>query len=457
MIMRKNSNITKFKKKPTFNIGVVIFLVIFIYVMISVVLYMTSKKTVIYDVDEGSLSMDGTFTGLILRDETIYYSTNSGYVDYFLKSRHKAALKTLICTIDETGRVSELINTPDNGQLSNECVDDIRNELLSLQYNYSDNNFSYIYDVSDNIYKRIFETQAEKTIANLDEYIASTDNATFFHKEFAPKTGIISYIVDKYTDFNEYSLTTSDFNTEEYTQNNLLSSTIINQGDAMYKIINDETWYIYILLNEAQYNLFRDKTSVSISVPDTDIRCTADFSVRAEGNSYIGKIKMTKYMVNFADQRYIKIDMSNNAPKGLKIPVSSVFRRNAYALPKEFYTSTGVYIVQKYKENGELTFVSVEPTILFADEQNYYVSMEDFKAGDILCKEDSSEIFVVGILKELDGVYCVNRGYAAFKTVVIIDSNDEYYIVNSRTEYGLSRYDHIVLDYTTINDSELTQ
>lgn len=454
--MPKN-NITKFRKKPTINIGMVIFAVIFIYVMISVILYATAKKTVIYDVDEGSLSVDSTFTGIILRDETIVRADTAGYVDYFLKSSHRASLNSLVCTIDETGRVSELINATDNEQLTEDCVTDIKDELLALSYNYSDSVFYHTYDASDKIYKRIFEKQTEKSIANLDDYIKTTDNASFFHKELAPKTGIVSYVVDKYSNFNEYSLTKDDFNQDLYSSDNLLTTTIINQGDAMYKMINDENWYIYVLLNETQFNSYKDKTSVAISIPDVNLNCKTDFSILTIGDNHIGKIKMTKYMVNFADKRYVKIDMSSNAPKGLKIPVSSVFRRNAYAIPKDCYTSTGNLVLQKYKENGELTLVSVEPTILFSDENNYYVSIDDLKSGDIILKEDSADMFVVGILKELDGVYCVNKGYAQFKAVQILDSNEEYYIVNSRSDYGLSRYDHIVLDYTTINDSQLTQ
>ena len=81
--------------------------------------------------------------------------------------------------------------------------------------------------------------------------------------------------------------------------------------------------------------------------------------------------------------------------------------------------------------------------------------MNDFSSGDIILAPDSNEQYVVGTMGELTGVYCVNRGYAVFKKVDIIDKNSEYYIVRKGTNYGLKVYDHIVLDYTTVKENEL--
>ena len=61
-------------------------------------------------------------------------------------------------------------------------------------------------------------------------------------------------------------------------------------------------------------------------------------------------------------------------------------------------------------------------------EQYYYVSMNTLESGDILMLPDSDETYVVGTMDELSGVYCVNKGYAVFKKVDILDNNEEYYI-----------------------------
>ena len=51
----------------------------------------------------------------------------------------------------------------------------------------------------------------------------------------------------------------------------------------------------------------------------------------------------------------------------------------------------------------------------------------------------------------VQGVYNINRGYAVFRRIEILSSNDEYYTIKKGTDYGLSVYDHIVLDANAVD------
>ena len=55
----------------------------------------------------------------------------------------------------------------------------------------------------------------------------------------------------------------------------------------------------------------------------------------------------------------------------------------------------------------------------------------------------------------LEGVYCINKGYAVFRKVVIIDQNEEYCIVESGTTYGIAQFDNIVSDSSTVKEEEI--
>ena len=44
---------------------------------------------------------------------------------------------------------------------------------------------------------------------------------------------------------------------------------------------------------------------------------------------------------------------------------------------------------------------------------------------------------------------------AVFKAVNVIDKNKEYSIVTKGREYSLAKYDHIVLDHTTVKDDDI--
>lgn len=72
------------------------------------------------------------------------------------------------------------------------------------------------------------------------------------------------------------------------------------------------------------------------------------------------------------------------------------------------------------------------------------------QAGDYLVKPDSTERFQVGITASLQGVYNINKGYTVFKQIEVLAQSDEFYTIKKNMRYGLSVYDHIVLNASVI-------
>ena len=84
-----------------------------------------------------------------------------------------------------------------------------------------------------------------------------------------------------------------------------------------------------------------------------------------------------------------------------------------------------------------------------------YVDKQDLNSGDYIIMPDSNERYQVGASSGLSGVYNVNKGYAVFKQIEIIDENAEYYIVKKGTSFGLSAFDHIVLEGSMIREEDI--
>ena len=110
-----------------------------------------------------------------------------------------------------------------------------------------------------------------------------------------------------------------------------------------------------------------------------------------------------------------------------------------------------------YSESGS-SVVFVPATIYYSEEDNYYIEMggeNGFNAGDYIVKPDSTDRYQIGASASLQGVYNINKGYAVFKQIDVLASNDEYYTIKKNMTYGLAVYDHIVLDASTVSEGEL--
>lgn len=452
---KKKNNVIRFSRKPDVNIGLILFIVIFVYIVISVFIFIFSKKTTIYEVNAGSLAYDNSFTGFIIRDEEIIKSDYSGNVNFFLNNGQRASIGTVVYSVDETGRVYDKIKASIDDELNSDEMTEIKNMLTDFSVSYSSQEFYNLYKVREHITDKIYEYQAYDIANHLEEYISDTESMDFFHPIEADITGLVSYVVDGYESISETAITDTLFNRNDYTATNLQNTELINRGDAAYKLVKSDVWYIYIQLDENQSAALSDSTKINLNFINKDIQCIADFSqIVSDGKTY-GRIKLTKYMVNFIEDRYVQIEITENNASGLKVPVSAVLNKSFYTIPKEYMTLSNTFIRKYYNENGQIMTEAIDTTIYEENDKYYYVSMDDFNSGDILMLPDSDETYIVGTMDELTGVYCINKGYAVFKKVDILEQNEEYYIIRKGTAYGLAIYDHIVLDHTTIKEYEI--
>ncbi|MDD6037304.1 MAG: HlyD family efflux transporter periplasmic adaptor subunit, partial [bacterium] len=104
--MKKNNKIVKYPTTLNINIGVVIFAIIFIYFLFNIYTYVNAKHVTYYEVDEGSIRVRTSYSGLALRQEQLVYAPKDGYINYYLKDNSRAKNGSLICSIDENGDIS---------------------------------------------------------------------------------------------------------------------------------------------------------------------------------------------------------------------------------------------------------------------------------------------------------------------------------------------------------------
>ena len=190
--MAKTKKIVPYRKPKNFNIGTLIFTLIFLYLALCVFKYLGRDKIQFYEVVEGSIVNDKTYTGLILREETVKQAEQSGYVNYYVREGKKAAAGSRIYSLDETGELEHYLEeSQEAGQaFTDENLALLKKKLASLCLSYDDSEFSSVYDEKYSLDASVVELVNFNALDQLDSELET--KGIHFQQIYTDQAGIIS-------------------------------------------------------------------------------------------------------------------------------------------------------------------------------------------------------------------------------------------------------------------------
>ncbi len=455
---KKKGKIIKYKKPLNLNIGMLIFAAIFIYMVFSVYTYLKKEKIQFYEVADGSIVDDKSYTGIILRQETTEYADSAGYINYYVREGKRASVNTCIYSIDESGNLSSFLEEQDQGPgaLTDQDLSNIRRQLNAYSTTYSDEKFDAIYDARYTLEAMVMEYTNFNALDSQEQLIE--EMGIQFKRVFTPVSGVVSYGIDGFESLTVPQISETVFDQSQYTRAITKAGQRVEPGTPIYKVITDDSWSVVFQIEEDDALEFSSQGSVRVSFPSHNLVTNAAFAIvtGSDGKAY-GKLDFDKYMVQFVTDRYVDFEIMTSVTEGLKIPISSVTTKNFYLVPVDFLTKGGDgledgFNKEVYTEAGT-SVLFVPATIYYSNDEYYYIDCDKdqvIQAGDYLMRPDSSERFQVGITASLQGVYNINRGYAVFKQIEVLAQSDEFYTIRKNMSYGLNVYDHIVLNASLI-------
>ena len=151
MSKKNNSNIQVYHKRVHFNVGMIIFGVIFIYLLVTILAYITSNRVTAYEVRDGSILKDQTYTGLIIRNETVVNAEADGYINFFALEGSKVGAQTCVYTLSDEALNLDSNSSADTETLTADQQSVIYSKIQSYNDNYNSNRFSDVYSLKDNI------------------------------------------------------------------------------------------------------------------------------------------------------------------------------------------------------------------------------------------------------------------------------------------------------------------
>ncbi len=434
-----------------------IFAAIIVYIIVVLITSFTGKKsTLVYEITRGSVSESLVVPGIILRDEKVFKSDESGYIEYYQSSGSKVKVGDIVYSVDRTGEASELIREyAGTGEaFSDEEKFQIHSLLSDFRSNYETIGFEGLYETKAGM-SSILMNSVRDLVAEgeNEESKVSGDSIKFVETDTA---GYIVFASDGYEGLKADEITNDYFDPDKFQAKTTGIKKNIEAGETAYKLITSDGWSVLCKITPEtveEYGL-KDKKAVTVNLTKAGTESRANFELIQKDDGLYALISMNKYVMNYARDRYADFEISSGETSGLQIPNSAIVTAEFIKIPRDYLTTGNNSKAEGFiVENGSgAVFQEIETE--FKSTDHVFVKPGNLKEGTVLVMPDSDERYTVAETETVKGVYQVNSGYAVFKAIDVITENKEYSVLNETTS-GVGLYDRILLNAGGYNEGDV--
>ncbi len=449
---------TKIKQKKDINIGIIIFLFILIYIGICVYIFFTKSEVSLYVVRPGTLFSDKTYTGIILRTEETVNTNMAGYVNYYFQEGDRISKNETVYSIDSDKSIYDKLSGDGSEiMLNSEDLIELKGQINKAYRNAQ--NFKDYKELKDSINVSYTRQLDKRLIQNLNKLVRESNIDASFEVIKSEKAGIVSFCFDSLSELTEEALSKDLFDNIEEEQV-LYTSDLLETNAPVYKIITEDDWKIAVMIDEELFYKLHDKDSVSFTI-NSEQTITAPVKVLTKKEEYYAVISLSKYITNYTDCRYVDISFDTAKTEGLKLPLSAIAYKNYYRVPSEYFTydskENSVFLSIEFydKNSGERAYKQTETEVFYDDGAFKYIDCNLFPEETYILVGGGNRIMLNTYITKLEGAYNINDGYAVFKRIERLETNDEYTLIRKNSTSGLAEFDHVALDVLKIKEGEV--
>ena len=328
-----STHIVQYRRPFRLNVGLIMFLVIFIYVLISLVSYLTSHKTEVYEVRSGALADNLVYQGIVLRNETVVNSDYTGTINFYNKEGERIPVGGLAFSVDEAGKITDYLDSDAEPYLSEEELQQFRSEAIAFSRKFSPSNFSNVYDFKSGAVSSAQKISNRKVLGEIPDL-----SSTSIHACYAEDAGEILYYVDNCEEITFENLTAEDFDRSGYKKNQITNGNRITAGEPAYKIVTDENWSVAIHVASAEEaKELVEKGYIQVRFLENQMVSWASVSSRSDENdNHYVNLRFNNSVSEFCSDRFLDIELISSQRSGLKVPNSSITKGTFFLVPKEF-------------------------------------------------------------------------------------------------------------------------
>lgn len=311
----------------------ILILGVFIYIIFQVLLLILGKTTTTFLLENESLEAKITKKGIIIREEYLVKSPESGKINLVAKENEKIKKAQEIGSIYKDNKIEDV--DKEIMKLNKE-IEELENTRKSAKSKSSklSNEISLKNLQTKKEQKEVLLSQKNKSIKNINSNIS----------------GIVSYKFDgneeKYNLESLDSISKEDIKSASNNyQETELNEEKVKEGDTVARIINNNNIYIAVSIDKNESKLFEINQSVTMILNNEKMNAKVE-KINKNEEDIVVIFKISEQNVGIYDTRVEEFDIIYKQIEGLKIPKESI---------KTVDDKQGVYVVNEQTQNIEFT------------------------------------------------------------------------------------------------------
>lgn len=329
---REQKKVVKLRQHSILNIGTITFGIVFVYLLIYLIMYLTNDQIIAYEVTAGSLSGNYRYTAIALKSEQLVTCSEAGPIHYYVREGSKVGMGSGVYSIG-TMDLAAATTGEDLTELDDSSYSSLRSIASNFAGNYSSISYSDVYNFKADAQTAMIELLSRKVLDSTEQGISAGLNLIPSEKD-----GIVVYSTDGMEDLTVDDITLDMFSRKNYTRENLRMNETVKAGDVVYKLITSEEWSLVIPLDKKTAMELADSNMVRFRFMEDGSAFNADFSIIQNDGDYFGKLDISNSVIRFAGDRFVEIELLLNRQSGLKIPNTAIAEKVFYRIPKEYVT-----------------------------------------------------------------------------------------------------------------------
>jgi hypothetical protein len=470
--------------------ALIVILAALAYIIQSAYVFLTKPNIATELVSIGSVELPHTLSGVIIRDEVVYTAARDGQVVYGVNDYDRVKAGTVVANIRNAEVVASLYDAIEDSENSImeyqssrqdiSAVDpmvqrlntQLKNMIDDKSHAFTTRNLSDIYRLRDDGIKNVnirvqlitsdnmnvneaYGIQLQQNLNRLNENL---------HAVTAAQSGLVSPLIDGFEEVYTPE-TMKDLTREQTLQNvdynGLLPKKEVVTGDAMFKIIASNDWYVaaYLPNNLIEGYEEGDKRILYLELNGEyrPVMFTLDF-MNPGFNDTFAVFRNTKNIIDYLNMRSVRLRTSDSVQSGFKISNTAITTRAYFKVPPGYirYTNDGsTYLLTEGAEGAIQTPASVSDE----DAEYAYINADTpGLAAGVKITAPTLPIYVMPEPADARGVYKVNNGIAEFERITLEAEEPPglgYVILDPALNPGLKTYDYIVTNAADISEGQI--